>query len=138
MAQFKGWHERERQHAVKMDGKQITIENIERAARTFIDENNIPHTEADVGQDLRLICELCSGEVDIHDCVRLVDGVYHWRCGELIVDEILERELEKPGSFNASTMTQVYALNRTFRRERWLRHLHAVVGLLFGRRDVGR
>jgi len=127
---------REQHHSrrVKFENGRIIIEGGAQLAWSFVEGGREGRSMTSSESDVRFICGLCSQEVSVHDCVYLLDRVFHRvPCGERFVEEMLLEEFESPGTFSRTDLTYIHTLRRTLRRERRTRLFRAVFDFLLGR-----
>ena len=117
MDELKNYIERHHRRVVKIDGKRIIIENTEQLEKLFRDKDS-GGVETKNISDVAFCCDCCSAEVRANDCIRIKDMILDRDCAAGIVEEILDRSVEEPGSVDPETVMTVRLLRAELRRQR--------------------
>jgi hypothetical protein len=129
MDELKNYTERHNRRTVKIEGTRVIIERTEQWERLFRENETDGGVESGNYASVSLICDCCSLEVAVDDCVHLRNFVLHRKCAEEFVEEILDQSVDKPGSIDADTEFHARMLHKQLRRERSGRILNWLLGM---------
>ena len=116
---YEGFEQSSRKRGIRFDGKRVSLHYSREARRVYANEAGVARTERDDAYDIQVVCDLCGLPIDVAqgEYVQVLDYAYHRdRCSRGIIDEIIEVELDKPGTFDSVTMVRVYSLRDELRR----------------------
>lgn len=116
---FEGFEQNSSKRGVRVEGKRITIHLSRESRRVLAGPDNVPKVERSDEYQLLFVCDLCSASISVDNVIQLLDCTFHRTpCSSRVIDEIVEEQLNHPGTFNAVTMARVYALRDELKRER--------------------